>query len=59
MRIAPEFSPTAHYFYRSPCPEHGGKNDMLNPFEWRRLDILGGEVLAYTLLQQTEEVDHE
>ena len=32
---------------------------MLNPFEWENLDILGPEVLAYQLLQQTQEVDHE
>lgn len=59
VRIAPDYPSSNHHFYRSLCSEHGGKNDMLNPFEWENLDILGPEVLAYQLLQQTQEVDHE
>lgn len=52
LRIAPDFPETLHHFYKARCKEHSGKNDMLSPFEWDHLDLLSGEVLAYTLLQQ-------
>lgn len=59
LRIAPAFPDSPHYFYRSRCFKHGGVEDMLSPYESENLDIFSSSVLAYLILQQTQEVYDE
>jgi len=56
IRIDPSQPTIKHYYYKSTCKSCGGDENMLTPFESRRLDILGANVLAYLFLKETQEV---
>lgn len=59
LRVAPNFQSPSHHYYQSTCKSCGGDEQMLTPWEQGHLDVLGPNVLAYLILQQTLEVDHE
>lgn len=58
-RVQPEAPASKHRYYRRMCEECGGLNDMLLPWEWSQLDVLAPNVMAYLILQKTQEVDNE
>lgn len=57
QRITPHAKHSRHRYLSSPCRAHGGNELMLNPFELRRTDILGSDVLCLLFLEKTQEVE--
>ena len=58
-RITPNLPVSYHHYFSEPCKDCGGKEEMIHPMEWNNLDFLGGEVLAYLFLKETEGYETE
>lgn len=58
-RIVPEFQSPHHQVFKEICRPCGGEGSMLTPWEAMHMEVLGPNVLAYLLLQETEEVKHD
>ncbi len=59
LRVIPTAPAPIHFYHSSKCLDCDGEQDMLTPWEWAHLDVLGPNVLAYLILQMTEEVEDE